>query len=73
MATFILANQERWENIHPGRNPPRRIAARRGPLSGLILCLDRAVGVDYAVVAVFVTGDGVADGERGRLHYYMSA
>jgi hypothetical protein len=41
-------------------------------LSGLILCLDRAVGVDYAVAAVFVTG-GVADGERGRLHYYMSA
>jgi hypothetical protein len=65
--------RESWDNIHPSGNPPLSIAAFKGPLAGVILCLDRAIGADHAVVVIFVTGggDGVADGERGRLHYDM--
>jgi hypothetical protein len=66
--------REGWANIHPGGSPALGIAAFKGKLAGLILCLDRAIGADHAIAVVFVTGggDGQATGERDRLHYYMA-
>jgi hypothetical protein len=65
--------REQWKSIHPSGNPPLGIAAHKGSLSGLILCLDRAIGANHAVAVVFVTGggEGVADRERDRLHDHM--
>jgi hypothetical protein len=66
--------REGWGNIHPAGSPALATAALKGPLAGVILCLDRAIGADHAIAVVFVTGgDGdLAPSERERLQHHMA-
>ncbi|HEX9522311.1 MAG TPA: hypothetical protein VF949_05060 [Reyranella sp.] len=66
--------REGWGNIHLAGSPALAIAAQKGPLAGVILCLDRAIGADHAIAVVFVTGgDGeLAPNERERLQHHMA-
>jgi hypothetical protein len=66
--------REGWNGIHPSGTPALSISAQKGPLAGVILCVDRCIGADHAIAVVFVTGgDGnLAPGERDRLQYYVA-
>jgi hypothetical protein len=65
--------REGWHGIHPAGNPLLAVAAFKGPLAGLILCVDSASGIDTALAIIFVTGggNGQPDAERDRLEYYL--
>jgi len=65
--------REGWESIHPSGNPPLAVAAFKGPLAAVILCVDRAIGANHSVAVIFVTGgeNGQPDAERDRLESYM--
>lgn len=64
---------EGWEGVHPSGNPPLAVAASKGPLAAVILCVDRAIGADHSIAVIFVTGgeNGQPDAERDRLEHYM--
>ena len=66
--------REGWDSIHPSGNPALAVAAFKGRLAGVILCVDRVIGADHSVAVIFVTGgeNGQPDTERDRLEYYMS-
>src|SRR5260370_38180138 len=66
--------REGWGNIHLAGSPALAIAAQKGPLAGVILCLDRAIGADHAIAVVFVPGGdgGVAPQKSARLQHHMA-
>ena len=65
--------EEGWVGIHPSGQPPLAVAAQKGRLAGVILCVDRAIGADHAVAVVFVAGgDGdLGSNARDRLQSYL--
>jgi len=65
--------REGWTNIHPSGTPALAVAAFKGLLVAVILCVDRAIGANHSVAVIFVAGgeNGQPDAERDRLQYYM--